>query len=99
MCVPNVSSPSYCNQREFFDPIALREGSRQNLPVVLMTVTYEGSISPVVWGDRRPRDLTSCCEKNDDSVKRDNPEWCNRGLTIGVMVHDRANENQGGSSV
>jgi len=92
-------SPSYRNQRRICESPALQEDSRPALPVVLMTIICEGYTSPIVRGDRRPRGLTSCYENIDGSVKRENPSRCDHGLTIEVALHERANENQGGSSV
>lgn len=99
MCVLNPALSSYRNQRGLFESLALQEDSRPALPVVLTTIICEGSTSPIVRGDRRSRGPTSCCENAADSVKRDSPAQCDHGFTIGVVVHKRANENQGGSSV
>ncbi len=74
---------------------ALQEDSCQALPVVLMPIMCEGYPSPIVRVNRRPRGPTSCCEKAEHSVKRDNPSRCDHGGTIGIVVHERANENEG----
>ena len=74
---------------------ALQEDSCQALTVVLMPIMCEGYPSPIVRVNRRPRGPTSCCEKAEHSVKRDNPSRCDHGVTIGIVVHERANENEG----
>lgn len=99
MCVLSPASSSCRNQRRIFESLALQEDSRTAFPVVLTTIICEGSTSSIVRGDRRPRGPTSCCENVEDSVKRDNPSRCDHGLTIGIVVHERANENKGGSRI
>ena len=99
MCVLSPASSSCHNQRRIFESPARQEDSRPTLPVVLTTIIYEGYTSPIVRADRRPRGLTSCYENMDDSVKRENPSRCDHGVTIGVALHERASENQGGSSI
>ncbi len=92
-------SPSYRNQRRICESPALQEDSRPALPVVLMTIICEGYTSPIVRVNRRPGGPTSCCENAEDSVKRDNPSRCDHCVAIGIVVDERANENQGGSRV
>ena len=99
MCVLSPASSSCHNQRRIFESPARQEDSRPTLPVVLTTIIYEGYTSPIVRGDRRPRGLTLCYENIDDSVRRENPSRCDHGLTIEVALHERASENQGGSSI
>lgn len=99
MCVLSPASSSCHNQRRIVKSPARQEDSRPTLPVVLTTIICEGYTSPTVRGDRRLRGLTSCYENMDDSVKRENPSRCDHGLTIGVALHERASENQGGSSI